>query len=536
MAGTSLVGTGKMIRLILRRDRVLMPVWAVLFGLVPLTYVKAIDGLFPTAAQRAGYADLSAHNAGFVALYGRLSGSSLGELVAWRGGFVPIMIAIVAVLTVVRHTRTEEEAGRRELLGSTVVGRHAGLAAAVLTTAAACVVLGLVLAGGMIGQHLPVPGSWALGFEMTASGWFGVGVAAVAAQLTSGAGSARGIAIGVVGAAYVVRMIGDIASIGGTGLGWLTWVSPLGWLEAVRPYGTDQWWPVLALVGLTMLLTGLAMALSARRDVGSGLLPARLGPAEASPSLRSPVALAWRLHRGLLAGWVAGFAVLGVVMGYLAVSVGDLVRDSAQMTQVFARLGGAQGLVDNYLASITGLFGLVASAYGIQATLRMRAEETGGRVEPVLATAVSRTGWAAGHLVFSLLGPALVLFSGGLTMGLAHGLNAHDVGGQLPRVLAGTLVQLPAVWVLSTVAVLLFGLLPRVTAAAWVVFVACLLLSLVGPAIQLSQWALDVSPFTHVPHLPGGTAHALPLVVLVVVAAVLAGAGLAGLRRRDVSA
>lgn len=531
-----MTGTMKMVRLILRRDRILMPIWVLFIGLVPLSYVKAIDGLFPTAPQRQSYADLSAHNAGFVALYGRLHGSSLGELVAWRGGFIPIIIGLVAVLTVIRHTRTEEEAGRRELLGSTVVGRHAGLAAAVLTTAVACLVLGIVLAAGLSGQDLPASGAWALGFSMAMSGWFGVGIAAVAAQLTTGAGSARGIAIGVIGGAYVVRMVGDIASLGGSGLSWLTWVSPLGWLEAIRPFGADQWWPVLLLVGLTVLLAAAAGLLSSRRDVGSGLLPPRLGPAAAGPALSSPLGLAWRLHRGLLAGWTVGFAVLGIVMGYLASSVGDLVNDSKEMTDIFARLGGAQGLIDNYLASITSLFGLVASAYGIQATLRMRAEEAGGRLEPVLATAAGRTRWAGSHLVFALLGPAVVLLASGLTMGLAHGLNVHDVGGVLPGVLAGAVVQLPAVWVLATIAVLLFGVLPRFAMAAWAALVVCLVLSLVGPAVQLSQWLLDISPFTHVPHLPGGSANALPIVVLVVIAVALAAGGLAGWRRRDVTA
>ncbi|TDP95181.1 ABC-2 type transport system permease protein [Labedaea rhizosphaerae] len=526
----------KMVRLILRRDRVLMPIWVLFIGLVPLSYVSAINGLFPTAPQRQSYADLSAHNAGFVALYGRLHGSSLGELVAWRGGFIPIVIAIVAVLTVIRHTRTEEEAGRRELLGSTVVGRHAGLAAAVLTTAVACLLLGVVLAVGLTGQDLPASGAWALGMSMAMAGWIGVGIAAVAAQLTTGAGGARGIAMGVIAAAFVVRMVGDIASLGSNGLSWLTWVSPLGWLEAIRPFGANQWWPVLVLVGLTVLLTALAAALSARRDVGSGLLPARLGPASAGPALRSPFGLAWRLHRGLLAGWTIGFAVLGIVMGYLASSVGDLVNDSKEMAQVFARLGGAQGLIDNYLASVTSLFGLVASAYGIQAALRMRGEEAGGRLEPVLATAAGRTRWAASHLVFALLGPAVVLLASGLTMGLAHGLNVHDVGGQLPGVLAGAVVQLPAVWVLASIAVLFFGVLPRASMAAWVALVLCMVLSLVGPAVRLDQWLLDLSPFTHVPHLPGGAANALPVVVLVVIAAVLAAGGLAGWRRRDVTA
>jgi len=186
-----MTGTGSLIRLILRRDRILMPLWAVLLGLVPAGYVASINGLFPTAADRAQYAALSTDNAGFVALYGRLHGSSLGELVAWRAGFLPVMIGLFAILTVVRHTRADEEAGRTELIGAAAVGRHAQLAAALIATCGASVVLGLVLFAAMAGQGLSAAGSLAFAAEFMLSGWAFAGVAAITAQLTSGARGRR---------------------------------------------------------------------------------------------------------------------------------------------------------------------------------------------------------------------------------------------------------------------------------------------------------------------------------------------------------
>ena len=530
----TLTGTGKLVRLILRRDRVVMPLWVVVLGVVPLSYVATINGLFPDAAGRAAYATTSAHNPGFVALYGRLYGSSLGELVTWRAGFLPVVIGLVSILTVIRHTRTEEDTGRRELLGSTVVGRHAPLAAALVATCGANLVLGLILAGGMVGQNLPAAGSVAFGLELAASGWIFTGVGAVAAQLTSNAGSARGIAVTVLGVAYVLRIVGDVSSMSNGPLTWLTWLSPIGWAQRIRPYGDNALWPALVLVVVTALLAGVAVALSARRDVGAGLLPPRPGPAEASPLLRSPLALAWRLHRGLLAGWVGGFAALGVVLGYLAEGVGDLVGENKELRDVFLRMGGASGLIDSYLAGILGLLGMIAAAYAVQAMLRARAEEVGGRAEPVLATTVGRLRWVGSHLAFSLLGPAAALVAGGAAAGLTHGLNTRDVGRELPRLLGGAMVQLPAVWVLAAVTVVLFGLLPRFAAAAWAGLAVCLLVGLVGPAMGLAQWVLDISPFTHLPKLPGATLTVTPLVWLLAIAVALGVVGLVGFRRRDV--
>ncbi|GIH17438.1 ABC transporter permease [Rugosimonospora africana] len=528
-----LVGTGRLVRLILRRDRVLMPLWVVWIAIIPIGYVASINGLFPTAAGRQTYADESAHNAGFVALYGRLFGSSLGELVAWRAGFIPVAIGLFTILTVIRHTRMEEETGRRELLGATVVGRYAGLAAAVLTTCVANLVLGALVALGLMSQDLPAAGSWALGLEFAAAGWMFAALAAVVAQLTASARSARSIAIVVLAATYVLRLAGDISAIGSGAVSWLSWLSPIGWVQRIRPYGGDRWWPLALAVGVTAVLVWVAVALSARRDVGSGLLASRPGPASAGAGLRSPLALAWRLHRGLLLGWAVGFALLGIVFGGVAKSVGDMAQDNQTFADIVARVGGTAGVIDSDLAGSIGILGLIAAAYAIQATLKLRDEETSGHAEPVLSTATGRLRWAAGHLLFTFLGPAVALLASGLAMGITYGSTAHDVGGQVPRLVAGAMAQLPAVWVLAAIAVLLFGTLPRLSPVGWGALAACLLLFLVGGAVRLDQWVMDISPYTHLPHLPGGEVTATPLVVLTAVAAALAVVGLAGLRRRD---
>jgi ABC-2 type transport system permease protein len=526
---TTLTGTGKLVRLILRRDRLLM-LWIPFVALVPISYVASINEIYPTAAARQQYADASMNSAGFVALYGRPFGSGLGELVAWRAGFLPLIVGLFSLLTVIRHTRTEEEAGRRELLGATVVGRHSGLAAALTVASGANLVLALLMGAALAGQGLPVAGSLALGVECAAAGWVFAAVGGLTAQLTEGAGGARGIAVVALGAAYVLRIAGDLA---GQGEGVLSWLSPISWVLRIHPYGEGSLWVLALAAGLTAVLAVAAVALSARRDVGAGLLPARLGPATAAPGLRTPLSLAWRLHRSLLAGWMAGFAVLGVVLGGLADSIGDLVHDN-QMQDILARMGGKGGLIDAYLAGIMGLFGLIAAGYAIQATLRLRSEESALRAEPLLATSVGRLRWAGSHIAFSVLGPVAVLAAAGLAAGLTHGLNTGDVGRQVPRVLAGALVQLPAVWVLAAIAIALSGLLPRLAPAAWVALAACLFFGLVGPVAQLGQGLMDVSPFTHIPKAPGGAVSATPLVWLVLIAAAIAATGLAGLRRRDI--
>jgi ABC-2 type transport system permease protein len=524
-----MTGTGKLVRLILRRDRVILPLWVLLLGLLPRLYLAGFAKLFTTDAERIAYARVSAANAGFAGLYGPLSGTGLGELVVWRAGFVPVMIGLAALLTVIRHTRAEEEAGRSDLIRATVVGRWAQPAAALLVTMAAGLVTGLIVAGTMIGAGRPAEGTVAFGALFTLSAWLFAGVAAIAAQLTTGARGARMVAVLVLGVSYVLRMGGDISAVGDGRLKWLAWLSPLGWVQKIVPYGGDRWWPATLALLATLVTVPVAFALLTRRDLGAGLLASRLGPAHAGAGLSSPLGLAWRLHRGLLLGWTAGFGALGLVFGGVGTSVVQLAGSSSGVTEAFNKIGGSGPVTDAYFATTAGTCALIVAIYAIQAGLRMRDEEQSGHAELILGTAVSRFSWAASHLLFAVLGPAAAMAAEGVLAGLTFG---DDFGA----VLSAALVQLPAVWVLGAVAVLLIGVLPRYAAVAWGAVAVSLLILIVGPLLEFPRWAMDVSPFTHVPQLPAASFSAVPEMILILVAVGIAGAGLTALRRRDVPA
>ncbi|MEU6717364.1 ABC transporter permease [Nonomuraea sp. NPDC046802] len=527
-------GTGKLIRLVLRRDRVLLPLWIVFVCLVPVVFVGAFTGAYPTAEARQEYYETSVHTRAFTVAYGVLNGPGLGELVAWRSGFVTFMVALFALLTVIRHTRTEEEAGRRELVGATAVSRHADLAAALIVTCGASLVLGLASALALIGQDLPVAGSLALGLGFATAGCVFAAIGAVTAQLTTGAGGARAIGITVLGVAIALRGIGDIAAQSGDGPAWVSWLTPLGWAEALRPYSGERWWGLALAAPAVAALIVAAVALAERRDLGGGLFQARLGPSGAAPRLRSPLALAWRLHRGPLVSRIVGLAVVGLVCGAMSASLGAVMNNSGTAArEALARLGGPGTLVDQFLAPLMTMLGLVCACFAIQAALLLRNEERDGRAEPLLATPVNRLRWAGGHVAFTLLGPAVGLVAFGASAGLAHGLNTGDVARELPRLLSAALVQLPVVWVFTGVALALFGLRPRLVAATFAVAMASMLSGWIGQELRLSQWIVNLSLFEHVPKLAGHMA-VTPLIVMTVVATGLITIGLAAFKRRDI--
>jgi len=520
---TSLAGTGVLLRFNLRRDRLMIPVWVAVNALMVLSMPNTLKGLYGTEAERADLLHQVATNASFRALIGPALGDSLGALTAWRVGvYAGALAAATSLLVVVRHTRDEEESGRQELIASGAVGRRASLTAALLAAGVANAVLALLVAAGLAAQGAAGAVAFALG--LAAVGMVFATTAAIVAQLTESARLARGLTAAVLGAAFVLRAAGDSAKDDGSSV--LTWLSPLGWLENLRPYAHERWW-VLPLFAAAVALQGaVAYGLAGRRDTGMSFLPTRPGPA--TGRLGTAGALAWRLQRGGVLGWSIGFFLAGVVYGGLTDGVADLVGDNRNAREIVERMGGQSGLTDAFLASTTGMLGLIAALYVVASVLRLNGEETSGRAEPLLANPVGRLRWAAGHLTIAFGGAVLIMLLAGLGFAVGHG---RDVG----PILGACLVQVAGVWVIGGLAVLLYGVLPRAAMAAWGVAGAVLLIGWVGPALDVPQAVLDVSPFGHLPKLPGGEMSWGPVLVLLGLAAVLVAAGLAGLRRRDLA-
>jgi ABC-2 type transport system permease protein len=536
---TGFAGTWQLTRLAFRRDVGILP--ACTWGIVAVIALVARDlrVLYPTAARRLALARHAGGNPALRFLFGRLNGTSVGALTAWRFGvWAACAAAVLAIFIVVRHTRADEEAGRLELVGSGAVGRQAPLTAALLAAVTANVAIALLTLLWLPVLKLPWAGSAALALSIGACGLAFAGLAAVAAQLAGTARGARGIALAVLGAAFVLRAVGDAGSVGHAeaALSWLSWASPLGWAEFARAFGSagECWWVLAIPLAACAAAVAVAFALAAWRDHSAGLLPDRPGRTAASGFLRGPFGLAWRLHAGVLAGWLAAYLFTFAAFGAATKGIGEILGTSATLKRYFLRIGYQHTVIDAYLSAFMLLAGLGAAAYATSAVLRLRTEETGNLAEPVLATATGRIRWALSHICVAVVGAGLLLAAAGLSAGLSYGILTGSVSTQLPQLLAAALAQLPAALVLAAVAVAVFGLLPwEATALAWSVVALVTVIALFGPPLQWPTPIMDISPFTQIPKLPGGTVSAQPLAWLCGIAVALGAAGLFGLRRRD---
>lgn len=526
-----LTGTGTLLRFMLRRDRVRFPAWTLGLAAFMSYFVTALPQIYATPADIRAVAPLLQGPMG--ALFGGpgygMDDPRLEHLLAGLYGvYVLLGAGLMSLLTVVRHTRTEEHAGRSELVRSNVVGRHAQLTAALVMTAAMNVVVVALVGALMTGQGFETTGSWLFAVSAGAVGMSFAGVAATTVQLSEYPRAAAGAAGGALGGAFALRALGDMTSEHGNVLSWL---SPIGWAQQTAPYVLDRWWPLGISVAFTAATATLGYALSSRRDLAAGLVPPRPGPARAAPWLRSPLALAWRLHRAQIVGWALALVVAGGAYGAFTGPALDVFEDAPE--ELLVVMGGTEDIGNGFLTVLALTFGITVAVYAVLAAQTIRTEETSGRAEPVLGTAVSRSGWLGSHLLVTATGSLVLLLASGLATGVGAAISVGEAGLVADMVLA-TVSFAPAVWVVLALAALLYGAAPRALAAVWALVVYGMIVGFFAPLLDLPDAALWPSPFEHVGGYPLEPVSVVGLVVLTLVAAGLAAAGITAFRRRDV--
>lgn len=527
-------GTSTLIRLVLRHDRFILPVWIAVIVLVGIGTVSYYHELLAAPEARAALAADVAATPALLAFNGPLTGDSLDIMSTWRMRDLSyILISAMTLMTVIRHTRAEEESGRLELIGAARVGRHAALTAAISVGVTAAIIAAFLSGAGMILHGLNPAGAIGYAAAAAATGTIFAGVAALVAQIAATGRTALGLGAAVLGLSYILRFAAD-----GSGSAWLSWLTPLGWAHQVRPFAGERWQVLLLSLGVAAALVTMSQIVLAHRDFAAGLIPERAGRARGR--IASPTALAWRQQRGMLIAWTAAYAVAAVFFGGLVSAIGsapDAVGASPVLQGFLDRYAGASGAsgVDVFIWVVALTLGYTAALYPALVIARVRAEEASGRAELLLSTSTARTAWAGAHAIVALVGTVILLAAGGLVAGII--ISASPGSDLTPwPMFAAVLIQAPAAWILGGLTLLTFGLLPRATAAiAWVGFLFIQLFELVGPITGLDFRIVEwIVPYFHIPRIvTGDTFTPLPLIGLAAITLALALAGLVTLRNRD---
>lgn len=528
----------------LKRDRWVLSFWIGGITLFGLAVAAAVSSQFAAEADRAAIIAISVANPAIVFARGLPDGLSIGSVVFFTGfAFTAVLTGLMSTFLVVRHSRADEEAGRAELLGATPIGRSTMPAATLALGSLANVVLVALLALAYVAGGLPWQGSIVAALAVGSVGLVFVAVAAVVAQVMPSGRGANGLASAIVVGAYLMRGIGDALGTPTDDLlrvapSAISWLSPIGWGQATRPFTEPTLAPLLLSLAVFSVFAGAALALRSRRDLGASLVPERAGRATAGVGGRSVVGLAWRLQRATLFGWLAGSVVLGALAGGLAPVIAEAVAENDTLAALIARLspGSSGDTTDVFIAALLGIGGILAGAAGVQAVLRLRAEEVEGRAELLLATPVSRVAWVGATALVAAASVLTVTLAMGAATGALLARSSGTANDVLSYAGAG-LAHAPAALVFVAVTALIFAVVPRVTIAlGWGLLVIGFVFGQFGELLQLPEWLQAVSPFFHTSAAPVADIDMVAVGVLIAVAVAVFTLALGAVRRRDLTA
>ncbi|MBO0992841.1 ABC transporter permease [Bacillus sp. SD088] len=517
-------------RLMISLDRLRLPMWLLMIAIFTWIVPLAFDDMYATQQERDVMAE-TMRNPAMTAMVGpgNLDQYTTGAMTTHQMLLLTaVVVGLMNILIVIRHTRADEEDGRIELIRSLPVGRLANVTAVMIILIVTNVFLMLLSSFGLYALQIDsmgLQGSLLYGAALGGIGLVFAGVAAVFAQLCESSRGATGYSIALLLFAYLIRAMGDVSNET------LSLFSPLGWATRTEAFTSNLWWPVLFMLGLSIILFILAHYLHAIRDVEAGFFPAKPGRKHASIFLQSPAGLALRLQRTGTIAWAVGMLVMGVSYGSVFGDLESFFEGNEVFEQLLAEKEGYT-LTEQFIPMLMIVMSLLSTVPPLMAMLKLNREEKKNRLEHLLSRAVSRTNVMASYLIIALVNGFIML---SLTaIGLwAAGNAVMEEGFKFATIYGAALVYFPALCVMIGLSVLLIGFLPKLTSFIWGYVIYSFLILYLGGLFDLPNWLGKLSPYGYIPQLPVEEMKWWPICMLTLLALILMFCGLIGYKKRD---
>ncbi|MFC4560045.1 ABC transporter permease [Virgibacillus kekensis] len=531
MAQNVLANTGKLSRFILRLDRLRVPLWLIGLTFFTLIVPPAFESLYATQQDRDTITETMTNPAMTAMLGpGDLENYTIGAMTSHQMLLMTaVVVGLMAILLVTRHTRADEEDGRIEMIRSLPSGRLSYLNATLLVTSGTNIALALITGLGLYAmgiESMDLEGSLLYGAALGGTGLVFAGITAVFAQLSESSRGTIGWSIAVLLIAYLFRAITDVSNQS------LSWLSPLGWVTKAEAYSSNNWGPILLMLAGSILLFGLANYLNSIRDLEQGFLASKPGKSQASRLLQSPFGLAFRLQRTGFIAWVVGLYVLGASYGSIFGDLESFFGGNEMYEKMLVQAEGAS-VVEQFIPTLMTVIALIATVPPLMAMNKLHGEEKKGRLDHLLGRAVSREKLLGSYLVLSIINGFVMISISAVGLWSA-GASVMDDGLDFGVVYKAALVFYPAMLVMIGITVLLIGFVPKLVKLIWLYLVYAFFVLYLGNLFQFSEWVGKISPFGYVPKAPLEDVTFMPLFLLSLVAMGLMVIGFVGFRKRDI--
>lgn len=467
---------------------------------------------------------------------------TLGGFISWHyGAYFALLAGLWSILTLSATLAGEARRGslefalatpltRRVIALEKLAGHLTALVVAMLLIAAVTWVTGAGFA------KLPGDGiSGAAALEFAA----GLGAKALVAGSIAfalagfvGRGAAAGLAGAIMVASYVLNSYRTVVPAFEVPAD-MTW---FGWTRDYLPLaGSVDWFGVALAVVVSACLLAIGVESFARRDVGATSAIRTPGLPRVLLGVRGPVSRSFGELLPSAVAWGIGLGLYGLVMAASSRVFTD------ELTKSPGLLEAVRGMVPGIDMTTTAGFlqlafvdlGLALTALAAATFVAGRSsDETGGRLELLLSTPLTRDRWTVASGVGVWL--AIVVTVGLLAASIGIGVALAGTDPLQPMV--GTLALALYGAAMAGVGLAVGGLTrPSFAAPAVVVVgIGTSLVDILGEALRLPDWVRQLALSSHMGEPMVGTWDAAGVLASLVIAIGGLGLGLWGLRRRDV--
>lgn len=525
--------SGKVLRFFVKRERFKLAVWIMSITAVNVLVALAFSGLYQSDEERQVMAE-TMENPAMLALVGRgygLDDYTTGAMLSHQMLVITmVIVAVMSILLVTRLTRGDEENNQLEVLLALPVGRLSPSLSAILVLVFANGLLGFASAFGLafLGlDSIDFIGSLAFGLALSISGIFFGSVTLLTAQLSNNQRGAMLLSYAVLGFSYMLRAVGDAGDL------FISYLSPLGLLSETRAFVDNQFYPMAIILIFSILTIGVSLYLRERRDLGSGLLPDKKGKREAGKFLKTLPGFLIDQQKLPLYSWMVAMLLIGLSYGSV---LGDLEGFLTENEVILQILGTSEesNLTEQFISVIMKVVAIIATIPAMMVFHRLKSEEKSARLDHFLARPLSRIRVFSHYIGFAFFTSILMLKIGIISLAGVGILVLDEPIGFMTMFFA-QLVYLPAIWVVISLMVFIYGLLGKWDGLGWFYLLFSFLTIYLGDLLELPAFIMGISPFTHVPELPNESFTLLPLVILSLISVLLSMIGLYGFNRRDIT-
>lgn len=523
------IGTGALLRMQFRRDRISLPIWIIGLTLFFFAFYPVFNELYGSEQELVVMGEMM-KNPAMIALVGPAYGADNYTLAASYGNmmllFSTMLSGLMSIFLVTRHTRQDEELGRLEMIRSLPVGRLANVYSNLLYVVLANLIIAVLTIIGLIATGAPTQGSIIFGAGVSSIGIFFAASTALFAQFSSSNRTVLGLSFLWMGILYIIRAAGDVSSEA------LSLLSPLGLVLRTENFVNDNFWPIVIILLISGVIAFIAVNLAVRRDLGQGLFAAKGGKVHGGPLLSSPMGLAIKLIRTMSIVWLVTIFSFAAMYGSIFGDLDGFLESNEMLKQIFNE-ASPFSLAEQFISLLMVIMSIFTAIATLMIVNRNISEEKNGRTEHVLARAVHRWEQLTAYVLPAFLLSVLLQFMSALGF-WSVGSAVLETAPSLKTFTIAAMNYLPAIWLTLAIAVFLIGWMPKFSILSYIYLGYSFLVIYIGSITKMPEWTQKMSPFGHIARYPIEEIEPLPVILLLGVSVLLIIAGYWGYKKRDI--